>query len=96
MSEIIENAYKITSKSKFSTQNVQIPYHLHPALIKELLMGSAPMGSARKWAFVKNVTFRVQTAPFDKITIDFWRSRRRLYIPDLLKAKKPNVRFTFF
>ena len=27
-----ENAYKITSKSKFSTQNVQIPYHLHPAL----------------------------------------------------------------
>ena len=51
------------------------------------------------WAlmfFVKNVTFRVQTAPFDKITIDFWRSRRRLYIPDLLKAKKPNARFTFF
>ena len=43
------------------------------------------------WAlmfFFKNVTFRVQTAPFDKITIDFWRSRRRLYIPDLLKAKK--------
>ena len=38
--------------------------------------------------FVKNVTFRAQTAPFDKITIDFWRSRRRLYIPDLLKAKK--------
>ena len=27
-----ENAYKITSKSKFSTQNMQIPYHLHPAL----------------------------------------------------------------
>ena len=41
------------------------------------------------WAlmfFVKNVTFRVQTAPFDKITIDFWRSRRRLYIPNLLKT----------
>ena len=29
---MLENAYKITSKSKFSTQNVQIPYHLHPAL----------------------------------------------------------------
>ena len=27
---------------------------------------------------VKDVTFRVQTAPFDKITIDFWRSRERL------------------
>ena len=26
------NAYKISSKSKFSTQNVQIAYHLHPAL----------------------------------------------------------------
>ena len=26
------NAYTITSKSKFSTQNVQISYHLHPAL----------------------------------------------------------------
>ena len=63
---------------------------------KELLMGSAPMGSARKRAFVKNVTFRVQTAPFDKITTDFWRSRRRLYIPDLLKAKKSGVRSTFF
>ena len=59
-------------------------------------MGSAPMGSARKRAFVKNVTFRVQTAPFDKITTDFWRSRRRLYIPDLLKAKKSGVRSTFF
>ena len=53
-----------------------------------LLMGLTQMGSARKRAFVKNVTFRVQTAPFDKITIEFWRSRRRLYIPDLLKAKK--------
>ena len=31
-----ENAYKITSKSKFSTQNVQIPYHLHPALSNSL------------------------------------------------------------
>ena len=29
---MLENAYKITSKSKFSIQNVQIPYHLHPAL----------------------------------------------------------------
>ena len=51
------------------------------------------------WAlmfFVKNVTFRVQTAPFDKITTDFWRSRRRLYIPDLLKAKNSNVRLSFF
>ena len=51
------------------------------------------------WAlifFVENVTFRVQTAPFDKITIDFWRSRRRLYIPDLLKAKNSNVRLSFF
>ena len=40
------------------------------------------------YVFLKKVTFRVQTAPFDKITIEFWRSRRRLYIPDLLKAKK--------
>ena len=28
----LENAYKVTLKSKFSTQNVQIPYYLHPAL----------------------------------------------------------------
>ena len=40
------------------------------------------------YVFLKKVTFRVQTAPFDKITTEFWRSRRRLYIPDLLKAKK--------
>ena len=31
-----DNAYKITSNSKFSTQNVQIPYHLHPALSNSL------------------------------------------------------------
>ena len=51
------------------------------------------------WAlmlFFKSVTFRVQTAPFDKITTDFWRSRRHLYIPDLLKAKKSGVRSTIF
>ena len=55
----------------------------------------APCGALWLWSphmdpyvFLKKVTFRVQTAPFDKITIDFWRSRRRLYIPDLLKAKK--------
>ena len=29
---MLENAYKVTSTSKFSTQNVQIPYHLHHAL----------------------------------------------------------------
>ena len=39
----------------------------------------------------ENVTFRVQTAPFDKITMDFWRSRKRLYIPDHLKAKKQSL-----
>ena len=31
-----ENAYKITSKNKFSTHFVQIPYHLHPALSNSL------------------------------------------------------------
>ena len=29
--DTLENAIKITSKSKFSTHFVQIPYHLHPA-----------------------------------------------------------------
>ena len=29
---MLENAYKVTSTSKFSTHFVQIPYHLHPAL----------------------------------------------------------------
>ena len=89
---------------KYKTKNIKIElFHragcsspLWVPCFKELLMGSAPMGSARKRAFVKNVTFRVQTAPFDKITTDFWRSRRRLYIPDLLKAKKSGVRSTFF
>ena len=66
------------------------------AHVKRLLMGSAPMGSARKRAFVKNVTFGVQTAPFDKITTDFWRSRRRLYIPDLLKTKKMRRQIIIF
>ena len=43
------------------------------------------------WALMlvfKSEAFRVQTAPFDKIRIEFRRSRRRLLIPDLLKAKK--------
>ena len=38
--------------------------------------------------FIKSVTFRVQTAPFDKITIDFCRSRRCLHDSDLPGAKK--------
>merc|ERR1711904_205012 len=51
--------------------------------------GLGPIGAhLGPYVFLKKVTFRVQMAPFDKITIDFWRSRRRLYIPDLLKAKK--------
>ena len=64
-------------------------------ILKEPLMGSTPMGSARKLFFVRNVTFRVQTAPFDKATMDFSRFRKHLYIPDLLKAKKSSVRSTF-
>ena len=40
------------------------------------------------YVFFKSDTFRVQMAPFDKITTEFWRSRRRLLIPDLLKAKE--------
>ena len=30
--------------------------------------------ATRKRAFVKNVTFRIQTAPFNRIRIDLWRS----------------------
>ena len=32
---------------------------------------------------------------FDKITIDFWRSRKRSHISDLLKARSSKVRPTF-
>ena len=62
----------------------------------------ARSGLGPKWAhmgpyvFLKKVTFRVQTAPFDKITTEFWRSRRRLYIPDLLKAKKMRRQIIIF
>ena len=35
----LENDHKITSKDKFSTQNVQNPYHLHPALSNSLHKG---------------------------------------------------------
>ena len=51
------------------------------------------------WAhmlFFKSDTFRVQTAPFDKIRIEFRRSRRRLLIPDLLKAKKQRREIIIF
>ena len=48
------------------------------------------------YVFFKSDTFRVQTAPFDKITTDFWRSRRRLLIPDLLKAKKMRRQIIIF
>ena len=43
------------------------------------------------YVFLKKVTFRVQTAPFDKIRIEFWRSRRRLDVADLILAKNPNI-----
>ena len=39
-----ENTYKITSRSKFSTQIVQIPYNLHPALSNSLyFVGPGPI-----------------------------------------------------
>ena len=67
-----------------------------------VLRGSFAMGPVRvgahmgPYVFFKSDTFRVQTAPFDKITIEFWRSRRRLYIPDLLKAKKMRRQIIIF
>ena len=51
------------------------------------------------WALMlvfKSDTFRVQTAPFDKIRTEFWRSRRRLLIPDLLEAKKMRRQIIIF
>ena len=39
---MLENAYGITSKSKFSTHFVQIPYHLHPALSNSLVVSMSP------------------------------------------------------
>ena len=63
--------------------------------VEGLIMGSTSMGSARIF-FVENVMFGVQTDPFGKIMMDFWRSRKHLYVPDLLKAKKSSVRSTFF
>ena len=48
------------------------------------------------YVFLKKVTFRVQTAPFDKIRIEFRRSRRRLLIPDLFKAKKQRREIMIF
>ena len=51
------------------------------------------------WALMlvfKSVALRVQTAPFDKIRIEFRRSRRRLLIPDLLKAKKQRREIMIF
>ena len=41
--------------------------------------------------FIKSEAFRVQMAPFDKITIDFCRSRRRLHDSDLILTKNPNI-----
>ena len=41
--------------------------------------------------FIKSVAFRVQTAPFDKITTDFCRSRRRLHDSDFILTKNPNI-----
>ena len=44
--------------------------------------------SACLLVFIQHVTFRIQTVPSDKITIDFWRSRKHLHDSDLHKAKK--------
>ena len=57
---------------------------------------SAPQ-AAPQWlhsggsVFFKSDTFRVQMAPFDKITTDFCRSRRRLHDSDLILTKNPNI-----
>ena len=46
--------------------------------------------------FLKSDTFRVQTAPFDKIRIEFRRSRRRLLKRHLLEAKKQRREIMIF
>ena len=58
--------------------------------------GLGPIWHMGPYVFFKSDTFRVQTAPFDKIRIEFWRSRRRLLIPDLLKAKSMRRQITIF
>ena len=56
-----------------------------------------PYGPIRALMLVfKSEAFRVQTAPFDKIRIEFRRSRRRLLIPDLLEAKKQRREIMIF
>ena len=41
--------------------------------------------------FIKNVTLRIQTAPLDKMTIDFCRSQRRLHDSDFILTKNLNI-----
>ena len=59
-----ENAYKITSKSKFSTPNVQIPYHLHPALsyslISRVKMSTGQLANQHQ----KQNTYHIGSDPF--------------------------------
>ena len=106
--ETISEINPFLNKKKYKPTMYQPTICQHPMLLKKECLffftfpalqrpGPGPYGPI--WAlmfFVKDVKLRVQTAPFDKITTDFWRSRRRLYIPDLLKAKNSNVRLSFF
>ena len=53
--DTLQNAIKITSKTKFSTPIVQIPSHLHPALSYSLLI------LLKSGIIVKVIGIRMQT-----------------------------------
>ena len=56
----LENVFQITSQGKFSTQNVEIPYHLHPALSYNLSYSLLLGSNVGKfvWAFLWPKVFK--------------------------------------
>ena len=66
-----ENAYKITSKIKFSTQNVHIPYHLHPALSNSLKNGLTAEGNVIASTNISNLLNRDESFRSSIIPTDF-------------------------
>ena len=83
VSEREDAAVTVSQQSESSTDTAE--YDLQGS--RDYYCGQHQWVRQENCVFVENGTLRVHVAPFDKMMIDFWRSRWHLHDSDTLKAQ---------
>ena len=82
--------------SLFNIESIELPLQETKKKTSDKTYKATLAISTHLLVFVKNFTLRVQTAPLDRIAIDFWRSRKHLHVSNLPKTQNSKVGATFF